>query len=1241
MKNLLVFCIGFTVMFSNAFGQLSPNGNSGSTTTVYTNGTPNDPIYIWCNEGLVSATGSLTAVPTSGTAPWTFEWYYHNESNASWTPYFSDAGASSTISNLPSDGYRVEIYDNGGNLVDCYIAWVWNMNTDLTASNAPTACDATNLAGTVNVTNFTYYNPPPPESLINASTDITVCFSATHTFVSDLGYFLVGPASCGSPTISLSPNPGAVGLYSICNSGNDVNNLCFTTTSASIFDVCSSSTPVTGTYGGYLTSSGNQIIDWTSLFGCNAAQGGWQVQIYDCIGSDVGALTHASITFSNLTSVCGSPTTITYDSGSINSTINDNSCSAGTASLFAVPPSTNLTTPITINPTVNYIWSSSQPTTIPNPTTSLTNSVAGIPTGVTQFYLDVDVTYGGTTCSYIDSTAFTQTCCTAIVDAGSDVNYCTGSSSQIGTPTVAGMDYSWSPATDLSSATDAQPTVSAVNGGTSPINITYTLTVTNTVDGGCTATDDVVVTVNPTPTVNAGSYGPVCPEAGLVALAGTPSGGTFSGTGVTGSNFDPSVGTQTITYNYTDGNGCSNSATTNIVVNPAAVVNGGSDQSVCEGGSVTLSGSGVVSYSWDNGIPNGVSFTPPVGITTYTVTGTDANGCQDTDQVDVTVWALPNVNAGSDQSVCDGVQVTLSGSGAQTYSWDNGVSNGVAFTQGVGTTTYTVTGTDANGCVNTDQVNVTVNANPTVNAGSYGPVCPEAGLVALAGTPSGGTFSGTGVTGSNFDPGVGTQTITYNYTDGNGCSNSATTNIVVNPAAVVNGGSDQSVCEGGSVTLSGSGVVSYSWDNGIPNGVSFTPPVGITTYTVTGTDANGCQDTDQVDVTVWALPNVNAGSDQSVCDGVQVTLSGSGAQTYSWDNGVSNGVAFTQGVGTTTYTVTGTDANGCVNTDQVNVTVNANPTVNAGTYTAVCPESGTVALAGIPVGGTFSGIGVTGSNFDPSVGTQTITYTYTDGNGCSNSATSQVMVYPAAVINAGSDQQICEGESATLSASGGVNYVWDNGVTDGQSFTPGVGVITYTVVGTDANGCIGTDQVDIDVLAQPIADATSDVTSGEITLGVTFYNNSVNGTNYSWNFGNGYVSTSPNPDDQVMTYSEPGTYYVILTATNGMCISQDTVVIIALPHPPPIVKIPNVFTPNNDGDNDIYFFEMEHVESLDLTILNRWGNVMFEESGANPVWDGKSKSGADAVEGTYYYKYKLTGINGDVLEGHGFLELLR
>jgi hypothetical protein len=245
-------------------------------------------------------------------------------------------------------------------------------------------------------------------------------------------------------------------------------------------------------------------------------------------------------------------------------------------------------------------------------------------------------------------------------------------------------------------------------------------------------------------------------------------------------------------------------------VNALPSVNAGLDQTICAGISVTLSGTGANSYSWNNGVNNGVSFTP-ASTTTYTVTGTNTTtGCTNTDQVLVSVNALPSVNAGLDQTVCTGTSVVLSGTGANSYSWNNGVNNGVSFTP-ASTTSYTVTGTNTTtGCTNTDQVLVSVNALPSVNAGL-----------------------------------------------------------------------DQTVCSGISIVLSGTGANTYSWNNSVSNGIAFTP-TSTATYTVTGTNtATGCTNTDQVLVSVNALPTVNAGVDQTICAGTSVSLSGTGATTYS------------------------------------------------------------------------------------------------------------------------------------------------------------------------------------------------------------------------------------------------------------------------------------------------------------------------------------------------------------------------
>ena len=406
--------------------------------------------------------------------------------------------------------------------------------------------------------------------------------------------------------------------------------------------------------------------------------------------------------------------------------------------------------------------------------------------------------------------------------------------------------------------------------------------------------------------------------------------------------------------------------------------------------------------------------------------------------------------------------------------------------------------TDGNSCTNSATASITVNNLPVVNAGSYSSVCVNASNVSLVGTPAGGAFSGIGVSGNSFDPSLGTQTVTYMYTDGNSCTNSATASI----------------------------------------------------------------------------------------------------------------------------------------------TVNNLPVVNAGSYANVCADAPDVSLLGNPIGGTFAGTGVVGLSFDPSVGTQVITYSYTDGNNCTNNATVTINVNQLPIINAGTDLTICAGTALILSGTGGVTYSWSNGIVNGQAITPVVGVINYTVTGADANGCLNTDLITVTVLDEPVAILSADVNTGLPILTVNFSNSSLNATNYTWDFGNGTNLTLTNQNNQTSLYLVPGTYNVILTASNGVCEDQDQLPIIVIPLPDPIINVPNVFSPNNDASNDEYFIDTENVTSIELIILNRWGNVVYETTNLNGKWDGKW-NGKDASEGVYFFKYVITGLNGKVLTGHGNVTLLR
>ena len=952
------------------------------------------------------------------------------------------------------------------------------------------------------------------------------------------------------------------------------------------------------------------------------------------------------------------------------------------------------------------------------------------------------------------------------VNAGADQSVCVGT--QITLTANNAATYSWS------------PTVSNGVAFTPPTGTT-TYTVTGTSAAGCQNTDQVVVAVNTTPVVNAGTYPPVCSDVLNIALTGSPIGGTFAGTGVSGTNFATSSGSQTLTYSYTDANGCFGSATSNITVNALPTVAAGTDVTICAGQTITLAATGATTYSWSPATNNGVAFNP-ANTGTYTVTGTDVNGCVNTDQVLVTVNSLPTVNAGTDQTVCIGVQVTLNGTGATTYSWSPAVTNGTPFAPPVGTTVYTVTGTSSSGCVSTDAVQVVSSSSPTVSAGTYSPICVNASPVSLAGSPVGGTFTGTGVTGTTFNPASGTQTITYDYIDPNGCSGSATASITVNPLPTIAGGADATVCAGQTTTLTASGAVTYSWSPAATNGLAFAPPA-TATYTVTGTSAAGCTSTDQVAVTVNALPVVNAGLDQAVCIGAQVTLTATGAATYSWSPLTTNGTPFTPTVGTTVYTATGTSAAGCVSTDAVQVTSYSSPPVNAGTYTPVCIDASPVTLAGTPAGGTFTGTGVTGAvfnpasgtqtvtynytdpngcagsgtatitvnplpvvdagiynpicadaanlpligtpaggtfsgtgvtanafdpsantqtvtytytnangcvntdvatitvvqltpsnagtytpvcidaanvvlngtpaggtftgtgvtagSFDPSAGTQTVTYTYSDAIGCTTSATATIVVNPLPIVGAGTAQVICEGTTVTLNGTGAATYTWSGGALNGQAFTPSVGQNIFTVTGTDANGCVATSTVNINVLPFPIAQVTSDVQTGNPVLDVNFANGSQFGTTYDWDFGNGNTYTSSLTDATTQSYADPGTYSVTLTASNGLCSSVDSLEIIVLPFGDPEVIVPNVFSPNDDNTNDIFFVTHLYTKEIYIVILNRWGNVVFETTDPDPKWNGTAPSGQEVTDGVYFYKYVATGINGTEISGHGDITVVR
>ncbi len=353
--------------------------------------------------------------------------------------------------------------------------------------------------------------------------------------------------------------------------------------------------------------------------------------------------------------------------------------------------------------------------------------------------------------------------------------------------------------------------------------------------------------------------------------------------------------------------------------------------------------------------------------------------------------------------------------------------------------------------------------------------------------------------------------------------------------------SDTEVCFGETVTLDATSVNAgtITWDGGVLNGVAFAPPVGVTTYTATSSDAMDC--VFSVEIAVHDLPIITAEvDDDSICLGEIVTFNGGGGIAYLWDIGVTDGVVFTPlALGSATYTVTGTDANGCENTASVDVLVSPIPVIDAGLDVEVCDgEPLTLTGSGAGVGGAYIWDGgvLDGVAFTPlTSGDYEVTGTSADGCSFTDFVTVTVLALPA--INAGADQAICEDEMVTLSATGGLGYVWDLGVVDGLAFAP-LATSTYTVIGTDINGCENTDAITVTVVPIPTINAGPDL---EICLGedVTLTATGVGvGGVYVWD--GGVVNGLPFGPLATITYTVVGT-------TPEGCFSEDEVTITVNP----------------------------------------------------------------------------------------------
>lgn len=548
-----------------------------------------------------------------------------------------------------------------------------------------------------------------------------------------------------------------------------------------------------------------------------------------------------------------------------------------------------------------------------------------------------------------------------------------------------------------------------------------------------------------------------------------------------------------------------------------------------------------------------------------------------------------------------------------------------------GTSTYAFV-PNAGQCATTQTMTITINPFLIPLFTQQVPVCLGDNFI----LPSQSTNGVSGIWSPAID---NTSTTTYTFTPNNGqCASQQTMTVNVGPPAVPTFNSIGPFCVGNTFGLPSSSLEGYTgtWSPAINNQVN-------TTYTFTP-NVGQCALNGALQVAINPNPTIAINEAPEICEGQSTTLTTTVSQlggTYSWQPGnLTTPQVFVSPNITTNYTVTYI-LNGCASQPaNATVTVNPNIPVDAGLPVSIC-QGGQITLtaSGTP-NNVWSGGVLDGVPFNP---IQTTVYyvTGTSASGCITSDSVVVTVNSNPIINAGNPQTVCVGESVVLQASGaGINgmYSWSNGATNGVAFTVN-GTQVYTVTGTDANGCSSTASLTITGLPIPVAQFTATPPNGDIPLEVDFFNTSQNSNAYFWDFGNGQSLSINDLSEQQSTYLNMGTYTVWLVASNGLCADSISALITVTAEP--WIFVPNVFTPNGDNANETWMIDTKNMESIELVIVNRWGNPMAKIEDINGGWDGKTPGGSEATDGTYFYKFKAKALNGAEFSGHGFLTLIR
>jgi len=825
------------------------------------------------------------------------------------------------------------------------------------------------------------------------------------------------------------------------------------------------------------------------------------------------------------------------------------------------------------------------------------------------------------------------------------------------------------------------------------INFNQPGTYTAVVSSGTNCSGTATVYVNPSPTVTAFSNPTIICNGGTATLTanGAGVGGTYTWNpgAIPGSTLSVSPLVTTVySVTGTSSAGCTGTGTVLLTVGITPTITAVPNPSaICIGNSANVTLNGAATYTTNPGNINGNLFVvTPTTTTTYSILGASVDGCTNTANFQIVVNPLPTVTVNS-PTICSNQPLNLIANGAGTYVWTgpNGfmsiVQNPVIpNAQPNMTGQYLVVGTSVGGCTGTAVSNVSVIPVPsptiTSNTPCFGGTLNlnGSGAVSYTWTGPNGFVSNlaspsiTNVTQANS--GIYTLSVSIGF-----CTSFATYDATVMPLPQPILVTNAPVCEDQLLTISGNGGFAYQWagPNNYSNigssiNISHASMTHAGTYTATVTDLQGCVGFGVITVSVNPLPFVGTiGS--TVCANKPITIWAGGGNTYSW----TGPLGFTASTATVTipnanmnmagiYTVVVTDLNGCVNSGIAQVSVNPMPTVTASYQGPICSGQNIQLTASAANALLYSWEGPL--NFlsvlqNPPLhnlsteASGVYTVFVHDAIGCEGYGYVNVLVRPLPNLKITSDKlgscvPLCvnlgQQSSSQIIASSwrfgdGGN---GSGTTTSYCYTkPGHYIVATEY--TDIYGCKNVSSLGVDAWPIPVADFNFSPTKPIINENIEFTDASREApiAEWSWSFSQIKAQAFYKPVVN-MSYLDPGSYAVaLIVISDHGC--KDTIVKPILVGDDFGIYVPDAFSPNGDGVNDIFQPKGFGITNYELNIFDRWGERLFTTTEFTQGWDGTyPKRGSEVLkQDVYVWKIKLTNNLGKSKEFSGKVTLLK